>query len=197
MEPICFTEDINKYFSKVLSVLQKIDQAELNAAMNVLAEAYRHGADIYCFGNGGSAATASHMLNDFNKGVSAGLEQKFRFHCLNDNIAILTAIANDIGYTDVFSEQMQGKLHAGDVIIAISGSGNSANVIKGVKYAQSCGCKIIGLTGYDGGKLRSLADYHMHVPSFDIQIVEDIHMVFNHMMMKIFSQKWKEQQECS
>ncbi|MCI9577227.1 MAG: SIS domain-containing protein [Oscillibacter sp.] len=189
MESICFTEDINTYFSSVSAVLEKIDRAELNTAMNQLVDAYSRGTNIYCFGNGGSAATASHMLNDFNKGVSAGLNRKFRFQCLNDNLAILTAIANDIGYADVFLEQMRGKLQPGDMIVAISGSGNSVNVIKGVEYAKSCGCETIGITGYDGGRLRELADYHMHVPVFDMQIVEDIHMIFNHMMMRIFRQE--------
>lgn len=186
MGTIDFTSKIDSYFSAVSKVLKEVDQSELNLAMNAILTAYYRGADIYSFGNGGSAATASHMMNDFNKGISYELEKKFRFHCLDDNVAILTAIANDIGYPYIFSVQMEGKLHQGDLVVAISGSGNSANVIRGAEYAKSCGCCVIGITGYDGGELRRLADYHMHVPSFDMQIVEDIHLIFNHMMMKSF-----------
>lgn len=183
-----YTGRIDEYFSSVHSVLSSVDRAEVDSAMNALMDAYARGGEIYCFGNGGSAATASHMMNDFNKGISYGLDKKFRFHCLDDNIATLTAIANDIGYSHVFSVQLEGKVTANDLVVAISGSGNSENVIKGVEYARSCGCKVIGITGYDGGKLRTLADHHMHAPCFDMQIVEDVHMIFNHMMMKLFSQ---------
>lgn len=189
MEIIDFAGKIDAYFSAVSTVLKEVDRGEIDLAMNALLDTYSRGADIYSFGNGGSASTASHMMNDFNKGVSYRLEKKFRFHCLDDNVAMLTAIANDIGYPYVFSVQMEGKLHQGDLVVAISGSGNSANVIRGVEYAKSCGCCIIGVTGYDGGELRKLADYHMHVPSYDMQIVEDIHMIFNHMMMKSFYQE--------
>ena len=183
-----FKEQIGTYFSTVSATLAQVDQAELNAAMNALLTAYELGSAVYCFGNGGSAATASHMINDFNKGVSYDLDRKFNFYCLNDNVATLTALANDVGYPFVFSKQLEGKLQAGDLIVAISGSGNSANVIQAVEYAHSCGCMVIGITGYDGGRLGRLADYHMHVPSHDMQIVEDVHMIFNHMMMKLFCQ---------
>lgn len=195
MGHIDFSEQIDQYFSDLWSVLRNVDQSELNQAMNVLLRAYDSGSDIYCFGNGGSAATASHMMNDFNKGISWNLHRKFRFHCLNDNIATVMAIANDIGYTEVFSGQMEGKLRSGDVVVAISGSGNSANVVKGVVYAKSCGCEIIGISGYDGGKLKELSDYHMHVPSFSMQIVEDIHMIFNHMMMTLFYRELKARED--
>ena len=183
-----FSKRIDTYFSTVTATILKVDQIEINAAMNQLLAAYERGSAIYCFGNGGSAATASHMLNDFNKGVSYELDKKFRFHCLNDNVAMLTALANDVGYEFVFCKQLEGKLQAGDLIVAISVSGNSHNVIQAVEYAKSCGCSVIGITGYDGGILRKLADYHMHVPSYDMQVVEDIHMIFNHMMMKLFCQ---------
>lgn len=188
MDTIDFTQGIESYFRDISTLIKKLNQTEIDQAMNAMIDAYSCGADIYSFGNGGSAATASHMMNDFNKGVSYKLEKKFRFHCLNDNTAMLTAIANDIGYPYIFSVQMEGKLRAGDLVIAISGSGNSENVIRGVEYAKSCGCRVIGITGYDGGKLWKMSDYHLHVPSFDMQVVEDIHMIFNHMIMKCFCQ---------
>ncbi len=184
-------KSIDKYFTNDIDVLKQINYKEVESAMNAYIEAFERNADIYVFGNGGSAATASHMANDFNKGISLELKNKFHVHCLNDNIATLTAIANDIGYEHVFSVQLEGKLREDDLVVAISGSGNSKNIIKAVEYARKIGCKIVGISGYDGGQLYKMADYHMHVPCNDMQIVEDVHMVFNHMMMKIFKELLK------
>lgn len=142
--------------------------------------------NIYIFGNGGSSATASHFQNDFNKGVSEHTEKKFRFTCLNDNVATMMAVANDIGFDEVFRFQLQGKLKSSDVIFAISGSGNSKNVINAVEYAKEQGCTIVGLTGYDGGKLKELSDISLHAPIKSMQITEDIHMIFDHLMMSVF-----------
>ncbi len=141
---------------------------------------------MYVFGNGGSAATASHMQNDFNKGVSEWIEPKFRFHCLNDNIATLMAVANDIGYDEVFRFQLEGQLEPGDVVVALSGSGNSKNVIRAVEYAKRLGNKVIGVTGFDGGRLRELADISLHAPVMSMQVTEDVHMMFDHLMMSVF-----------
>lgn len=185
---IDFKEQISGYFADVKSTLDAVDRSAVSGAMNALLDAYERGADVYCFGNGGSAATATHMLNDFNKGISYGLEKKFHFHCLNDNIAMLTAVSNDLGYENVFAAQLDGRLRAGDVVVAISGSGNSANIIRAVEYAKTCGCTVIGVTGYDGGQLRRLADHSMHAPIDDMQVVEDVHLIFNHMMMRLFCQ---------
>lgn len=184
-------EQISGYFSDVKSTLDAVDTKAVSGAMNALLDAYERGAEVYCFGNGGSAATAIHMLNDFNKGISYGLEKKFRFHCLNDNIAMLTAISNDLGYENVFVTQLEGRLKAGDVAVAISGSGNSANIIRAVEYAKEQGCVVIGVSGYDGGKLHQLADYSMHAPIDDMQVVEDVHLIFNHMMMRLFCELLK------
>lgn len=188
---IDFKEQISGYFSDVKSTLDAVDAEAVSGAMNALLDAYERDAEVYCFGNGGSAATAIHMLNDFNKGISCGLEKKFRFHCLNDNMAMLTAISNDLGYENVFVTQLEGRLKAGDVVVAISGSGNSANIIRAVEYAKASGCVVIGLSGYDGGKLRQLADHSMHAPIDDMQVVEDVHLVFNHMMMRLFCELLK------
>lgn len=191
MKQLDFVERIDSYFSALDEALAQVDRKELNEAMNAFIQAFERDADIYVFGNGGSASTASHMMNDFNKGISLELERKFRFHCLNDNIPVLTAIANDIGYEYVFSVQLEGKLKPNDLVVAISGSGNSKNIVSGVEYARSIGCKVIGISGYDGGKLYQMSDYHMHAPSHNMQVVEDVHMIFNHMMMKIFSGELK------
>lgn len=180
-----FSPQIRAYIELEKTILNEINQQELNNAMNILENTREIGSNVYVFGNGGSAATASHMENDFNKGVSEQLEKKYCFHCINDNIATITAIANDNGYEHIFEQQLKNKLNSNDVIIAISGSGNSTNVIKAVEYAKTKGCKIIGMTGYSGGKLKTLADVSLHVPLDNMQITEDIHLFFNHLMMYI------------
>lgn len=181
-----YTQQINDYIALEIETLQKLDVAAINEAMNLIDETRKNKGNIYIFGNGGSSATASHFQNDFNKGVSEYIEEKFRFQCLNDNMATIMAIANDIGFEDVFSFQLHNKLEPNDIIVAISGSGNSKNVIKAVEYAKSKGNKIIGLTGYNGGKLKELSDISLHAPIMSMQVTEDIHMIFDHLIMSIF-----------
>lgn len=181
-----YTQDIRDYLSLEISVLQQLDVERINAALSLLDETRLKKGRIYICGNGGSAATASHFQNDFNKGVSEYIEVPFRFHCLNDNVATLMAIANDIGYDEVFRFQLRGNLEPNDLLVAISGSGNSKNVLNAVDYAKAQGCKIIGLTGYTGGKLKELSDISLHAPVMSMQVTEDIHMVFDHLMMSMF-----------
>lgn len=181
-----FKDAIKEYYEREKKVIDNLNYDEINEAMNAIYETYKNGGNIYICGNGGSASTASHFQNDFNKGISEYVENKFRFICLNDNVATLMAIANDIGYEEVFRFQIRNKITDKDLFIGISGSGNSKNVINAVEYAKQQGTKIIGITGYNGGKLKQLADYRMHVDIMDMQVTEDIHMTFDHMMMKIF-----------
>lgn len=177
---------INKYIEQEVETIKKINVEAVNKVLNLLENSVKNDSTIYVFGNGGSAATASHFQNDFNKGVSEYIKKKFRVVCLNDNIATIMAIANDIGYEEVFRFQLLDKIKSKDVIIAISCSGNSNNVINAVEYAKSHRCKIVGLTGYSGGKLKELSDISLHVPINSMQITEDIHMIFNHMMVSVF-----------
>lgn len=181
-----YTSDIAEYVALEKSVLDKLDISAINEAMNVIDETRRTGGTIWIFGNGGSAATASHYQNDFNKGVSEFLDQKFRFLCLNDNVATLTAVANDIGYDEVYRFPLINNIKDHDIVVAISGSGNSANVVNAVEYAKSQNALVIGLTGFDGGKLKTVSDISLHVPVNSMQVTEDIHMVFDHLMMSIF-----------
>ena len=180
-----YKKDIEDYISCEIVTLQKLNADAINEALNLIMEAQKSHKRVYVFGNGGSSSTASHIQNDFGKGVSEYVEDKFRFQCLNDNVATLMAIANDIGFEEVFRFQLRGVIEPGDIVIAISGSGNSKNVINAVEYAKSCGNKIIGLTGYSGGKLRELSDISLHVPVNSMQVTEDIHMVFDHLMMSV------------
>lgn len=181
-----YTNDIRDYLALEIEILKKLDVEQINAALNLLDETRQKKGRIYICGNGGSAATASHFQNDFNKGVSEYIDVPFRLHCLNDNVATLMAIANDIGYEEVFRFQLRNNLEENDVLVAISGSGNSHNVIRAVEYAKEHGCKIIGLTGFSGGKLKELSDISLHAPVNSMQVTEDIHMIFGHLMMSIF-----------
>lgn len=181
-----YQEQIRTYLHDEIETLNKLDVQAINAVMQQLEAAYERGSTIYIFGNGGSSATASHFQNDFNKGISEHTQQKFRFQCLNDNVATLMAIANDIGFEEVFRFQLDGHLQPGDLVVAISGSGNSKNVLNAVEYARQQGNTVIGVTGYDGGRLAALSDYQLHAPVLSMQITEDVHIIFDHLMMSIF-----------
>ncbi len=178
--------EITAYLEHEIETLRALDRDAINDALNLLLETMEKGNTVFVFGNGGSSATASHFQNDFNKGVSEHTEKKFNFLCLNDNVATMMAVANDIGFEEVFRFQLRGHVKPGDVVLAISGSGNSKNVINAVEYAKEQGCRVIGLTGFGGGKLRQLADVSLHAPINSMQITEDIHMIFDHLMMSIF-----------
>lgn len=181
-----FKNAIKEYYEREIECIKRFNLEEINEAMNAILDTYNNGGTIYVCGNGGSASTASHMQNDFNKGISEYVDKKFNFYCLNDNVSTMMAVANDIGYDEVFRFPLINKLKDNDLFIGISGSGNSKNVLNAAEYAKECGVKVIGITGYSGGKLKEIADYKMHVDENDMQIAEDLHMTFDHMIMKIF-----------
>ena len=178
-----YKSSINKYINLETEIIKNLDVNAINEVMNVLEETRLNGGTIYICGNGGSAATASHFASDFNKGVSLNLTKKYNMICLNDNVPTVMAIANDIGYERIFDIQLQDKLDEKDILIAISGSGNSLNVVNAVNYAKEKNVTVIGLTGYNGGKVKRLADITLHVPVDNMQITEDVHLLFEHMMM--------------
>ncbi len=182
-----YSNKIIEYLNREIDVLQHIDVKQISDVMNVLENTRINGNRVFICGNGGSAATASHFTCDFNKGISYEQAVKYNFECLNDNIPMLMAIANDISYDDVFSEPLKNKMRKEDVLFTISASGNSKNVINAAKYAKSIGAKTIGLIGFDGGELKELLDYYIHVNIYNMQIVEDIHMVMDHVMMYVLS----------
>lgn len=181
-----YTKGIREYIDLEAKVLKELDENSINDAMNVIMKTREIGADVYVFGNGGSASTAGHYVGDFNKGVSDALGGNlFRFHCLSDNMATMMAIANDYSYDDIFIKQLVGRLRPEDVVIGISGSGNSENVVRAIAYAKEIGATSIGVTGYSGGKVKNMCDISLHADVNDMQIAEDIHLVFNHMMMSV------------
>ena len=181
-----FKNAIKEYYEREIECIKRFNLDEINEAMNVILDTYNNGGTIYVCGNGGSASTASHMQNDFNKGISEYVDKKFNFYCLNDNVSTMMAVANDIGYEEVFRFPLLNKITDKDLFVGISGSGNSKNVLNAAEYAKERGAKVVGITGYSGGKLKEMADYKMHVDENDMQIAEDLHMTFDHMMMKIF-----------
>lgn len=181
-----FKKQITDYLSLEKKVIESLNVDEINETMNALLDCYNRGGTVYTCGNGGSASTASHMVCDFGKGTCYELDKKFHFVCLNDNIPTIMAIANDDSYENIFVYQLKDKLSKNDILLAVSGSGNSHNIVKAADYAKEVGAKIIGMTGYNGGKLMKMADYHLHAPIDDMQITEDVHIIFNHLMMKIF-----------
>lgn len=181
-----FTADMRDYLEKEITALRSLDLEEINEAANAILAARERGGTVYTMGNGGSAATASHMACDFAKGASDALGgKKFLFECLNESMPAVTAIANDLCYEDIFVYQLRGRLKPGDLVVGISGSGNSENVVRAMQYAREMDVPTIGITGYTGGKVKELADYRMHVGIDDMQVAEDVHMVFDHMLMRV------------
>lgn len=182
-----YREKIEQYVSMEKEVLDSLPADDINKVMNVLENARLDRKRIFICGNGGSASTASHLECDFNKGISYSQEIKYDIECLSDNVPMMMAIANDIGYDDIFVVPLKNKLKKGDIVIGISGSGNSENVVRAFEYANELGVETIAFTGYSGGKLKQIARYSIHVAVDNMQIVEDIHLILNHMMMFILS----------
>ena len=182
---------ISSYISRLKTSLDELEFSEIENFISILNNARKNGNNIYIMGNGGSALTASHFCCDFNKGASYGVEDKkrFKFICLNDNIATMMAYSNDVSYDDVFVEQLKNFLQPDDVVIGISGSGNSKNVLKAIEYANENKAVTVGLTGYSGGRLREISSCSVNTNVNDMQISEDIHMMLCHMIMQIVSEK--------
>lgn len=201
-----FIKDLQEYRDREIKVFQKLNLEDVNKVMNVLEDARLDGRSIFICGNGGSAATASHYAGDFNKGVNMGLlnldgrysdgvsnAEKmlgiplYNFECLSDNVPMMMAISNDESYAEVFRFPLSIKMKEEDIVIGISGSGNSANILNAFDYAKKHGGKTVAIVGYCGGKMKEIADYCIHVDIDDMQIAEDLHMVLDHMMMWVLS----------
>ena len=174
------------YFNKLSSVISQLDHSHIDNACNLVEKAWVNGKQIITLGNGGSALTSLHFINDWNKSIYLASGKPLRGRSLVDNIGLVTSYANDISYQDIFIEQLKNIQQPGDLIIAISGSGNSENVVRAVQYANDNGAITLGLTGYDGGKLLKLVQHSVWVPVNDMQLVEDIHMMFGHIVMQKF-----------
>lgn len=175
---------VANYFAAHAKVASTMNLDHFQAGIDLIRSKFDAGKKIFTCGNGGSASTASHYITDWNKMINLATGRKFRGISLCDNIGAITAFANDISYDEVFAGQLKSMMDEGDLVIAISGSGNSPNVLRAVEYANAHGADTLAVVGYDGGKLLPLAQQHILVPSFDMQMCEDIHLMFGHMVMK-------------
>ncbi len=173
-----------EYLAEVARMLDTIP-AQLEPFVTALFDAYRDRRTVFLIGNGGSAAAATHFGQDLNKAATCGLSVDTRFRAipLTDNISFITALANDDGYDRVFVEQLTNHAGSQDVLVSISGSGNSPNVLRAVEYAKSLGMRTLGVTGFGGGKLGSIVDIHVNIPSNDMGLVEGVHSVLFHLVV--------------
>jgi|SRR5581483_7064812 len=171
------------YLDHIAALLARIDEKEIAAFIGALTDARERGARIFFIGNGGSAATASHFANDVGIGCRAWT-RPFRATSLTDNVPVMTAIANDYGYEHIFTLQLKTIMSPGDVVVAISASGNSPNVVNAVEWANENGATTVALTGFDGGKVRTAAKIAVHVPTLKGEYgpVEDVHMILDHLV---------------
>jgi len=177
-------DSIRSYISEHSSVFNKMDIDSIQRSIDMVTSAISNNKKIITCGNGGSAFTASHYITDWNKMYNLATKKKFRGLSLCDNIGLITAFGNDMNYDDIFSGQLESIMDNGDLLVVVSGSGNSPNIIKAIETAKKLKGKVLGVLGYDGGKVMNMCDEVFHSPSWDMQICEDIHLSFGHMVMK-------------
>jgi len=184
---------LRSYLNGFAKLLAKIDPREVQALADGIAGAYRDGRTVFLIGNGGSGSAASHFCEDLGKGTLVDFERQKRLKVmsLTDNAPYILAWANDVGYDCIFSEQLKNLARAGDLLVAISGSGNSPNVLKAVEYAHAIGMRTFGITGFDGGKLRKMAQRSLHVPSFNMGAVEAAHAVVFHYLLDTLRERFR------
>ena len=179
-----FKFSVSNYFKTHAALFNDLDISSFQEGIEIVRNASESGKKIITCGNGGSALTASHYVTDWNKMINLSTGKKFRGISLCDNLGLITAFGNDLEYSDVFSGQLASIMDKGDLLIAVSGSGNSPNIIKAVNTAREMGGKVLSLVGFDGGKLKPLSDHCIWVESNDMQLCEDLHLMFGHMVLK-------------
>jgi D-sedoheptulose 7-phosphate isomerase len=173
---------VKLYTGQLAEVLNALPEETFIEINSVLQDARETGKQIFAAGNGGSGAAASHMVCDFGKNTRQPGKKRLRAICLNDNVPSILAYANDEGYEVIFSEQLQALGQPGDVLIAISGSGNSTNILRAIETAHGLGMKVIGLTGFKGGRMKAVSDICLVVPSDSMEMIEDVHLIINHIL---------------
>ena len=181
--------DVNTYFDNVVRAIGKMPVAAVNQIVSVLLEAYDSSRTVFLFGNGGSAALASHFVCDLGKGATNGSAKRFKALAFTDNVPLMTAWANDARYEDIFAEQLINFVRPGDIAFAISGSGKSPNVLKALKVAREAGAFTIGLTGFQGGDMKHLCDLCLIIPSDNMQVIEDLHLSVTHAVFTVLRAK--------
>jgi D-sedoheptulose 7-phosphate isomerase len=183
------TEYLAAYFEKLTSCIEGVPTDQVQALAEILHRAYANDKQVFVIGNGGSAATASHMAADIAKNTLSPNMRRFRIMSLTDNTPLLTALANDLGYDRVFSEQLTNLMRPGDVLVTISGSGRSANVVEAMRCARARAATNVALLGFDGGEALLLADEYVLVPSDDYGVIEDLHMIIVHALTGYFKRQ--------
>ena len=179
------TFDVPSYLEELSKTIQELPLQSINDLVRVFFQAYESDRTIFLFGNGGSAALASHMTCDLGKGTAPGNGgQRLRAVALTDNVALITAWANDTRYESIFAEQLENLLQPGDVAFAISASGNSPNILAALNFARQAGAITAGISGFKGGKMKSLCDICVVVPSDNMQIIEDLHLSIAHAVFR-------------
>ena len=184
-----------RYIEHLKESLNTFPHDQFEKLIDAMLQAYERGRRIFVMGNGGSASTASHWVCDINKGCSNGSATKFKMLSLNDSISTMLAYANDISYEHIFVEQLKNFFDPGDVVIGISGSGNSPNVLKAIDYANKNGGITVGICGFSGGKLYEMAHIKILAEVHDMQKVEDIHLIIAHMAMQNILQRLNHPEE--
>lgn len=179
-----FNGTAESYLAKLTKLLQVIDRQQIDNAVKVISDAWQDGRQIITLGNGGSSLTALHFINDWNKSIFMSSGKPFRGRSLVDNMGLVMSYGNDISFQDIFVEQLKNVFQRGDLVLAISGSGNSENVVRAVKYANENGGVTLGLCGYRGGKLKELAQHVVWADVDDMQLSEDVHAIFGHIVMQ-------------
>ena len=179
-------ETILSYPGDIVRLCQGLDTDAVTRACELLLDAYRRKKTIFVAGNGGSAGTANHFTCDFGKNAVKSQTDRPRIISLSANVEVITALGNDFSYADIFTEQLKNLMHDGDVILLISASGNSPNVVKAAEYVKSRGGKVIGMTGFSGGRLRELSDVSLHIPVDSYEEAEDMHMILTHIIVCCF-----------
>jgi D-sedoheptulose 7-phosphate isomerase len=178
------TFSVPNYFAAHVRLAKELDMAAFQRGVDTVLATWRSGKKIITCGNGGSAHTASHYITDWSKMSNLATGRKFRGISLVDNVGLITAFGNDLSFEDVFSGQLRALADEGDLVVVVSGSGNSPNVVKAVQAAHEAGADTLAIVGYDGGKLKQIAKQAVWVPCFDMQLCEDVHLMFGHMVMK-------------
>jgi D-sedoheptulose 7-phosphate isomerase len=175
------------YYSRMVKAIHALDYAQVDFCTGLIEAAWKADQQIFTMGNGGSGTTASHFVCDWNKGISYTREHRIRAICLNDNVPTMMAYANDVSYASIFEEPLKNFMRPGDLVIGISSSGNSLNVLNAIRWAKENGGITLGLVGFDGGQLKPLAQHVLHVAVNDVQLVEDLHLSFGHVTMQRLS----------
>lgn len=184
-DPALIEQGMQEHVERTIEILNRLDLNAIQTLVGKLHDAYERGLRVFIFGNGGSAATASHFAEDLAKGIIKNMEEtkRLRVSSLTDSVPFISALGNDWGYETVFREQLITNASPGDVVIAISGSGNSPNVVSAVKWASENGLYTCGLTGFNGGKLKAAVDLSIHCPVLDMEIAENGHMIVVHLVV--------------